>query len=200
MPTLPSNLLLTGTERDEIAIHIVELRELLGQTPEQQPDAEQVVLGALTDMFCTLASTTPNEFAAEARGRAFLMTLDDLPYWAVIAAIKRWYRGNCAELALPKQPFNFHFCPAPAELRRVAWYIKAQIESHADMLQRVLDAEAPFDFSVEHRARMLEKLASIEIFGTPLVGTDGSGGAAGDQPVEGAHCGTQPEAQARPEA
>jgi hypothetical protein len=195
VPTLPASMTLSNDQRDEIAIHIMELRQLCRQTPLEDPEAEQAVLRALSAMFVTVSSQTQNDIGAEARGELYLVTLEDIPLWAATAAIRRWCRGDCADLAAAGQPFNFPFCPSPANLRRVAYHEMMRVEGRADQLQELLDAESRLEFSDDHRANMQKKLSQIKVLGTPLVGKDGSGGAAGDKPAEGAHCGTRPEAQ-----
>ena len=67
----------------------------------------------LTKMMLMMPAPTQNEASAEARGEAFLAALEDMPVWAVRSAIRRWYRGD-AGTDEPGEPFDYHWCPAPA--------------------------------------------------------------------------------------
>jgi hypothetical protein len=190
--TLPENLTLKVAERDELGRHAAALRDLCKQTPDNDRQAEDVTLLALTKMMLVLPSTTQNELSAEARGEAYMAALGDLPPWATQAAIRRWHRGDCGRNDRG-QPYDYHWCPAPAELRRVALGELQRIRGRAENIEQLLRAEVLIEFTDEHRCEMrrrfLKLLASL---GTPLVGKDGSGGAVGKVPPEGAHCGTQP--------
>jgi hypothetical protein len=183
---------LKAAEREEIARHISDLHALCMPTPGSDPQAEQDMLLAVTKMMLVLPATTQNELSAEARGEAFMAALDDLPPWAVRSAIRRWYRGDCGKNE-QGESYHYHWCPAPADLRRIAFTEMYRVKGRADELKRLLAAETRIEYSDEHCRKMREQVAGLfRNFGTPPVGKDGSGGATGKQPAEGAHCGTQP--------
>jgi hypothetical protein len=151
------------------------------------------MLVVLTKMMMVLPSTTQNEFSAEARGEAFMESLVDIPTWAVRAAIRSWNRGDGGKNQ-NGEDYNYHWCPAPAELRRISWNMMFRVRRRADELQELLDAEPLIEFSAEHRDKMRDRFdALLHSLKHPPVGKDGSGGATGDELVEGAHCGTQPK-------
>jgi hypothetical protein len=192
IPTLPCHLILKATEREEVGRHVGDLDALCRRTPADDPLAEQETLVLVTKMMLVLPSVTQNELSAEARGEAFMAALDDVPSWAVGSAIRRWYRGDCGHDP-NGNPYDYHWCPAPADLRRVAWLEQYRVSSRADQLKKLLQAEPRIEFSSEHCRGMRERLD--ELFrghANPPVGKDGSGGTTGDVPAEGAHCGTQP--------
>jgi hypothetical protein len=192
-PTLPAHLMLTPIERVEIERHVSALEGLLRKTPASDAEAEQDTLRAVTNMMLVLPSPTQNELSVEARGEAFMDALEDIPPWAVRSAIRRWNRGDCAQNERG-QSYDYHWCPAPAELRRISWTEMHHLGVRTEALRGLLCAEALIEFSDEHCREMRARLAALfRNFGTPLVGKDGSGGAAGDEPAEGAHCGTQPK-------
>jgi hypothetical protein len=176
VPTLPANLILTAAERAEIERHIGDLEELCGPTPINSAMAEGEALIELTGMMLVLPAAAQNEASAEARGAAYLAALDDLPPWAVRSAIRRWYRGDAGtnELGVP---YDYHWAPAPAELRKVAMSELWRVKRRAETLRKLLHAEPLIEFDEEHRRRMGDKLRELKLkFEIPPVGEDGSGG------------------------
>lgn len=87
-----------GTVAD--AVRLVELLELRGSAAPKGRGSEAdewkaATLIVLTKMMLSLPSSQQNEAGAEASGEAFQAALDDVPTWAVAAAVRRWYRGDC---------------------------------------------------------------------------------------------------------
>jgi len=97
MATLPRNLALSEVERDEIVRHLRALDALFGPTPFDDPKVEGLMLIDLTHMVLSMPSAAQNEASSEARGEAYLAALEDLPLWAVKAAIRRWHRGDAGK-------------------------------------------------------------------------------------------------------
>ncbi|MGA8154887.1 MAG: hypothetical protein WB822_01500 [Rhodoplanes sp.] len=177
--TLPQSLILSQTERDELVRHIRELDALCEQTPANDPSAEEATLVAVTKMMLALPSPQQNEASAEARGEAFMAALDDVASWAVSAAIRRWYRGNAGKNDRG-EPYDCHWCPAPADLRSVAMIEQWRVKSRATKLRELVSAEPLIEFSEEHCQTMRKRLSKLmhDTFNIPLVGADGSGGTA----------------------
>jgi hypothetical protein len=179
-PTLPSTLILSESQRAALENHVQDLEQAGGPTPADSAEAEAAMLIELTKMFMVLPASAQNEASAEARGEAFIAALDDMPLWAVQSAVRRWYRGDAGADARG-QPFDSHWCPAPADLRRVAlrelWHVRERIA----VLRKLLAAEPLLEFTEEHCQAMRLRLSRLmhETFGIPLVGSDGSGGSAG---------------------
>jgi hypothetical protein len=190
--TLPANLALTPMHRVEIESHAKELRELCTYTPIVHDGAEREILVIVTELMLVLPSHSQNEIGAEARGAAFMSALDDVTPWAVRSAVRRWHRSDCG-LNARGQSYDYHWCPAPAELRNIAFGEMQQVLQRADALERLLNAKERIEFSEVHCAAMRKRLAEHYRTFSPLVGKDGSGGATGRTPVGGAHCGTQPK-------
>lgn len=177
VPTLPANLTLAVAERDELARHFSELDRLCNRTPANDAQAEQDTLVAVTKMMLVLPSTTHSELSAEVRGEAFMAALDDMPAWAVQAAIRSWYRRECGKND-KGEPYDYHWCPAPAELRCITLAEMRWVNERASTIQTLLKAEPRIEYSDEHRRSMCERLAQLgRNLRTPLVGKDGSGGA-----------------------
>ena len=89
MPTLPSNLTLSPTERGEIERHVADLKSLCEQTPQADASWEADTLVVVTKLMLALPSAQQNEVGAEATGEAFMAALDDIPTWAVAAAVRQ---------------------------------------------------------------------------------------------------------------
>jgi hypothetical protein len=165
-------LILNDRQQAEIERHLVELDELLAQSPEHGNSWEAATLTAVTEMMLALPASTQNEIGAAATGEAFMAALDDVPTWAVRGAIRSWYRGDCGET------YDYHWRPAPAELRKVALAEMWRVKYRAMTLRKLLRAEPLVEFDEAHRAKMRERLAGlVRPISTPPVGSDGSGGA-----------------------
>jgi hypothetical protein len=161
VPTLPANSILTAAQREELERHAAQLNGLLKRTPANDTKAEQDVLMTVTEMMLVLSSAAQNELSVEARGRAFLTAaLYDVPAWAVQAAIRNWNRGECGRDHTGK-PYDYHWCPAPAELRRIALAEMRPLNERLHTIEALLRAEPRRDFSEEHRRTMCERLAEL---------------------------------------
>jgi hypothetical protein len=160
VPTLPVSLTLTPLERAEIERHVSDLKLLCEQTPHTNPQWEAATLVVVTKLMLALPSAQQNEAGAEASGEAFMAALDDIPTWAVAAAARRWYRGDCGENE-HRQPYDYRWRPAPADLRRIALNEKLRVYGLLKPFQRLLAAEARVEFGEEHCSRMRARLASL---------------------------------------
>ena len=179
LQTLPANWTLTAAEREMLSKHVHQIEDLLGRTPADHPSSEQEVLIALTKMMVVLPATAPTELSAEARGEAYLLALEDIPAWATRAAITRWYRGDAGSDPFGK-PYDCHWCPAPADLRRVAYAEMHALKSRCDDLVRLLHAVPAVQVDEETRRRVRDGLVGLsKTLRASLVGRDGSGEAVG---------------------
>ncbi len=158
--TLPATLILGRAECAEVERHIDELDALCRQTPTNGAEWEAATLIVLTKLMLALPSSQQNEAGAEASGEAFQAALDDVPTWAVAAAVRRWYRGDCGENERG-QPYDYHWRAAPAELRRIALIEKWRVQQRASTLRKLLAAEPLIEFSDEHCAQMRARLAAV---------------------------------------
>jgi hypothetical protein len=148
-------LTLSRAERAEVERHVADLDALLDQTPSASATYEEATLVVVTKLMLALPASAQNETGVEATGEAFQMALDDVPTWAVAAAARRWYRGECGE------GFDYHWRPAPAELRRIAMLEKAKVQHRAATLRKVLAADPVAEFSDAHCAAMLARLSKV---------------------------------------
>ncbi len=118
IPTLPANLILRAAEREELARHASALYALCRQVPANDSHAENETLLAVTKMMLVLPSTTQNEVCAEREARR-LWPRSMTASLGCACRIRQWYRGDCGKND-KGQPYDCHWCPAPAELRQVA--------------------------------------------------------------------------------
>jgi hypothetical protein len=156
-------LILNPPERAEIERHVTALQALCEQTPQANAAYEAATLVVVTKLMLALPSTQQNELGAEASGEAFMAALEDIPIWAVAAAARRWYRGDCGKNE-HGQPYDYRWRPAPADLRRIALTEKYRVYGRVTTLRRLLAAE-PEVFSEEHCSRMRARLASVMTVG-----------------------------------
>jgi len=160
VPTLPAGMMMATAEREEIEKHVADLEALCHQTAESDPQVEQDMVTTVTAMMLALSSPAQNVLSAEVRGAAFMEALDDVAVWAVKAAIRRWHRGDCGTNSVGK-PYDYHWCPAPAELRRIALFEMYRIKERADSLKRLLQAEERIEYSDEHCSVMRERFGDL---------------------------------------
>lgn len=178
-PTLPSNLILKPNERKAVIQHVDELTLLCKQTPVADVRWQQQVWISLTKMMLVMPTFTQNEMSAEARGEAYLMALDDVPVWAVEAAIRRWYRHDCGTDEQGK-PYGYHWCPAPGELRYIATVDAHRVGRRIHVLNQLLLAEPLCEFDEAHRQAMGKRLAELaDYLRSSSVGKDGSNEVGG---------------------
>lgn len=109
-------------------------------------------------MLMTLAGREMGEFAAQAKGEAYMTALEDIPYWAVEQAIRNWYRGDCGD------KYDYKWAPDPATLRELskfeAWRAIGLLQRLTNLLvAKPIRALPPL--SEEHCAEMKSKLESI---------------------------------------
>lgn len=142
-----------------VATHIDALRQLLSMTPKASQDYDGRVMTALTRMLLTLPSQRTSEIGAEAAGEAFMVALDDIPYWATEEAIRLWYRGEHDQDQ--KAPFDFSWRPSPAVLRKLAKRMEWRIGSRVTDLNKLLGAEAAIEFTDDHCVRMKARVADL---------------------------------------
>jgi hypothetical protein len=199
VPTVPTQMILKASEREAIEQHVIALDRLCAHTPANSPAAQAAMLVVVTTMMLVLPTTTQNELSAEVRGEAFLGALDDLTVWAVEAAIGKWHRGDCGR-DNQGRPYAYHWCPAPAELRCIAFGQMWCIRSRSRDLHRLLGAEPRNEYSDEHSRAMRERLAALlQTSRTSLVGRNGSGEVSAKEPAEVPTVG-RGEGTARPKA
>lgn len=142
--TLPAELLPNPTQRQAIEEHLDSLLSYLDQTPGRSDEAEASTAAAVTNLLMVLPSSKKTDVGSEARADVYLDVLDDVPWWAVKAACKRWHRHECGKDERG-EPYDYRWVPDPGTLRRIAYGETWQIKERIKDLRRVLDARPYVD-------------------------------------------------------
>ena len=190
---MPATKMLSQAERGELEDYKKQIEDLCTVLPK---DAEKCTLVIVTQMMLVLAAVRQNETSVEARGEAYLAVLDDIPPWAVEAAKRRWYRGECGKNG-QGQSYDCRWMPAPCDLRRVALDELDRARGNAKVANELLRAECRIEYSEEHRSAMRARFDSLisNLKASP-VGRDGSGGGVDEKSADGATVG--PDQSANP--
>ena len=138
--------MLTAQQRIELENHKGHTAKLLEMTPEHDQVFGKKVFGKLSALILTTAKTRAGPEAAEARLATYEMAVEDLPYWSVEIAIKKWHRGQCDRPYVydgPPEVYDYRWAPELADLRKIAmretWPLKQRIK----LIDRIL-AAVPF--------------------------------------------------------
>jgi hypothetical protein len=134
---LPREMLPSPEQRRAMADHIANLRSYLAETAENSTEAETSIATSIAALLMVLPSARKSELGAEARADVYLDVLDDVPWWALKAAIRKWHKHDCGVDERGK-PYDYHWAPDPGTLRRIAygetWPIKLRISQIAPVL------------------------------------------------------------------
>jgi hypothetical protein len=154
---LPAAMILSDNDREMVLSHASHLSKHLDQTPIMSATSEAETLTIIAKMMQALPGAKATEDSAEAKGEAYMAALDDVPTWAVREAVRKWYRAECG----PK--FNYSWAPSPGDLRTIARIEEASVRYRVNSLNKIAFAVPLVEFSDEHRAEMLKKLAALPI-------------------------------------
>jgi hypothetical protein len=149
--TLPSSLMPTSSQIAAIEQHVEALKPLLEQTPAKHADFEAATLVLVTKLMMALPGARTSEEGAEATAEAYMAALDDVPSWAVEAAIRTWHRGESIKVA--QDPHDSRWRPAPAVLRVLAKVETWKVAGRIDELRRLTKAEQLIEFTPEQSDR-----------------------------------------------
>lgn len=137
IPTVPQAL--TTAQHRQVEQHVLSLESAMTQTPQNDTRFEADLITELGEMMLVLSDHKATALSTETKIAAYVEALEDLPVWAVIAARRRWYRGQCG-LDENKRAYEYKWMPDPATLRRVAlWQLQA-VKTQVDSLKQVLSA------------------------------------------------------------
>jgi hypothetical protein len=115
-----------------------------------------MLLDLIEEMMLALPAQQQSDVGVEASGKAYLVALYDVAWWAAAEAVKRWYRAE-AGVSENGQPYDYHWRPGSAELRRIARQAEWLVRGPAKMLRRLLAAKPLPEFDDTHRAMMLRR-------------------------------------------
>lgn len=136
--TLPAVLVPTPAQAMALRDHANEMRRRLTETPSQNEDCEKATVVLLTKMFLALPRAKTNDTEIEAKAEAYLDALDDVPSWAVQAAIRGWHRKSYGD------GHDYRWAPVPSELRECAEIEAWKVAKRMQECERVL-AAVPLD-------------------------------------------------------
>lgn len=145
---LPLELMPSETQRQEMQAHIDNLRSYLRQTPAESAEAETAVATAVSKLLVVLAGERKSELSEGARADVYLDVLDDVPYWAVDAAVKLWFRHDCGTDEKGKA-HDYKWAPDPGTLRKIAQRQTYDMSARIGSLQRVLEARQYVDCTAQ---------------------------------------------------
>lgn len=153
--TLPTGMVLSDHDKAMVREHMAGLAELVERTPATSADCEAETLVIVTKLLLALPSAKSTETGNEAKGEAYLAALDDVPSWAVQEAVRKWYRGDHGA------GYDYRWAPVPADLRKLAQHEEYRVRGRIRLLKRICEAVPLVEFSDEHRAEMLNRVAGL---------------------------------------
>jgi hypothetical protein len=131
--------------------HRDSLRALLLDTPAISVAAETKVAVAVSKLLTVLASERKSDLVEEARSDVYLDVLDDVPWWAVDAAVRAWFRHDCGTDERGR-PFDYKWAPDPGTLRKIALTLTHPIGARVRTMKRVLEAREYVDCTKQFAA------------------------------------------------
>lgn len=157
--TLPADLMPTEAQRQAMILHQDSLRSCLLDTPAHSVQAETRVATAIAKLITVLAGERKSDLADEARSEVYMDVLDDVPAWAVEAAVRRWFKHDCGSDERGRA-HDYKWAPDPGTLRKIALQETYALSARIGQLQRVLEAK-PYVDCTEALARGRAALAGL---------------------------------------
>lgn len=142
MPTrlnFPSGMELSEADRNLSISLLAELRAVIDGTNLDAKTCSKARFALVAKLIANspmAASAAPE--AGLARQEMYLEALDDMPPWSISNALKRWNKGECADVGMGQ--FNYNFAPAPPILRALCKAEIKPLENQASKLKRLLSA------------------------------------------------------------
>lgn len=159
--TLPAALMPTEAQRQAMASHQDSLRSFLLDTPAHSVQAETRVATAIAKLVTVLAGERKSDLADEARSEVYMDVLDDVPCWAVEAAVRRWFKHDCGSDERGKA-HDYKWAPDPGTLRKIAQQEVYGLSDRIGQIQRVLEAR-PYVDCTEQLARGRAAMEGLSI-------------------------------------
>jgi hypothetical protein len=150
---LPQHLVPSDDERHALRRYAKAVDEMLAMTPEHRGEYEAMTLAAITGLFLAKPAQATNDLGAGAKVDSYMEALDDVAFWAVEAAIRKWHRGECGTRQ-DGELRDYRWAPDTVSLRNLARIEEATLRRRADKMLMVAAAEAEAEYSEEHEGRM----------------------------------------------
>ena len=136
----------TAEQRAALETSRGQLAAQLEQTPENNPELEQIMLAAIAELMLSKPYRADDgELRREATVRSFQYALEDVPIWAILRAVKNWHRGKCDPYQNPKIKYNYRWMPDPTDLRKIAEEYVAEVRDRIEAYDNILHA-VPYEF------------------------------------------------------
>ncbi|HEY5064765.1 MAG TPA: hypothetical protein VIJ04_08125 [Xanthobacteraceae bacterium] len=141
----------TAAHRHELEKHADQVHQLLEQKPVASKEYAKKTFGLIAKLILAKPARSGGPETTEARVQAYEMALDDVPWWAVGVAIRKWHRGQCGQWN-QKDDFNYRFAPESADLRQIAQRETYALRERLDDIDKVLRA-IPYRDSTAEREK-----------------------------------------------
>jgi hypothetical protein len=137
--------------------HLTALQLVLDMTPQKSTESAKAVLGVIAEMQSVLAGRDSGDAGAEARGKAYMIALEDVASWAVEAAQRGWYRKEYGS------DYDYRWMPDPATLRDLARQEELGARTAILSIGAILEAEPANEASQEAAKTIAERLKGLAI-------------------------------------
>lgn len=137
--------------------HIDELSGLLTLTPLNNSDYAQATMTVITEMTAVLAGKETGELSGEAKGKAFMIALEDVAYWAVQEVQRRWYRADYGP------DYDYKWMPLPPTIRQLALQEEFLVKNTIYKMKDILLAEPFIEGAAEKAAEMAVRVQSLKV-------------------------------------
>lgn len=130
----PSGMELSAAERQDVTTRLDELTKVTTGENLERTECSKARLSLLTKLLLGYPTAgNSSEKAADARVEFYQEAVSDIAPWALVAAIKRWVRGEV-------ETANVDFAPSPGTLRRLCEVELGPFKAQAVKLKRLLSA------------------------------------------------------------
>jgi hypothetical protein len=132
----------SARHRQELENHRAKLSELLEQKPVADQEYAKQSFVLIAKLLLAKPARNVGPEATEAKIEAYLMALDDVPWWAVANAIRKWHRGECDSWR-GHENYDYRWAPESADLRRIALRVTDNLKDRISKIEKVLKLAPP---------------------------------------------------------
>jgi hypothetical protein len=151
----------TPAQRLELKNLRAQLASSLEQTPLQSVECDKATYGLVAALMMAKPARAGGANDAIARSETYEMALDDVPTWAVRAAIRQWHRGECdvRKNGEAVETFDYKWAPESADLRNIAMRFVYLVQFEMHQIDKILNAIPFVDCSEVMQRNRLALLA-----------------------------------------
>lgn len=144
-------------ERSWISARLAAVTPFAEAKPDRTASMTEIVR-----LLMSSATAVVTQAQAEARADAYNAAVEDVPAWAVAAAIRAWHRGEIDE---GLGQINLAFPPSAGQLSKMARNRWMAVKGEAFRLKRLLEAK-PREMK-KANPEMLKRLQSLSVVRKP---------------------------------